>query len=418
MPTAVEGEQTQPAISAADVARWMADQSGLFIPFGLDAYAFAHPQLAAYLAAYHAAHANAALDAHWDQPEWGDVFEFYMALADPGQFVLRALAAPDDLSRTHLSAAARWTGYAAPDAAWRSRVLSELARALLQPELLPALRERALAGLLATRDKGLPFLLKRGMTHAEPMVRRLSVRGLGALGRETDLPVFIGALADPQPEIHLEALRAIASLARNGSGPATEALIKVLIEQDEDSRRMAAETLAECGEEGYQILREAAAEEDIKVRRAAVYGLAVTDQDWARELLQMMERGEKQWYVRNAVLEALNIVQARAAKAAQDPLVDLTPVVIDKQGWLVEWAAKQGVGIGVGRQATQALLKAMAEGQTPVRLAAIQTLRHTADLTYHDQLRALLYDPDREVRAAAFEALETIGQRLGLSLPR
>jgi HEAT repeat protein len=84
----------------------------------------------------------------------------------------------------------------------------------------------------------------------------------------------------------------------------------------------------------------------------------------------------------------------------------------------VEWAAKQGVGIGVGRQATQAMLKAMTEGQTPVRLAAIHTLQQVGDIDYHDQLRALLYDPDREVREAAFEALETIGQRAGLSLPR
>ncbi len=419
MPAAAEGEQqARPPTSAGDIARTLADRSGLFIPFGLDAYAFAHPQLTAYLAAYHAVHTNAVLETYWDLPEWSEVFEFYAALADPSQFVMRALSSPDDLSRTRLSTAARWTGYAAPDAAWRSKVMSELARVFLQPDLLPALREHALHGLLATHDKGLPFLLKRGMTHADVTVRRLSVRGLSTLGRESDLPVFIGALADLQPGIRSEALRAIGNLARNGSGPATEALIKVLLEQDDDSRRMAAETLADCGEEGYQILREGAEEEDIKVRRAAVYGLAVTDQTWARDLLEMMERQEKQWFVRNAVLDALNIVQARAAKATQDPAVDLTPVVVDKQGWLVEWAAKQGVGIGVGRQATQALLKAMAEGQTPVRLAAIHTLRQTGDLTYHDQLRALLYDPDREVREAAFDALETIGQRVGMLLPR
>ena len=419
LPAAAEGQTpTKSLASAADIARALADRSGLFVPFGLDAYAFAHSQLTAYLAAYHAAHTTASLEDYWDQAVWQEVYEFYAAMADPNLLVMRALQSPDDLSRTRLVTAARWTGFAAPEAAWRSKVLSELARTFLQPELLPALRAHALDGLIATHDKGLPYLLKRGMTHPDPVARRLSVRGLSSLGREGDLPIFNGALKDPQPEIHHEALQAIANLARNGSGPATEVLIKILVEQDDESRRLAAETLAQCGEEGYQILREAAAEEDIKVRRAAAYGLAVTDQAWALELLQKMEREEKQWFVRNAVLDALNIMQTRAAGAAQDPTVDLSPVVIDKQGWLVEWAAKQGVGIGVGRQATQALLKALTEGETPVRLAAIQTLRLMGDLSYHDQLRGLLYDPERDVRETAFEALETIGQRAGVFLPR
>jgi oligoendopeptidase F len=60
----------------------------------------------------------------------------------------------------------------------------------------------------------------------------------------------------------------------------------------------------------------------------------------------------------------------------------------------------------------------MSDGPTPVRLAALQTLRLSGDLSHHDQLRALLYDPDRAVREAAFAALETIGQRVGQPLPR
>lgn len=405
---------------AATLAHDLVDRTGLLAPFGLAGWTFAHRSLAAYLAAWHAAQTNATFDAHRDAtaPQWAAVFELYTALADPAPLIQRTLAAPDDLSRTHLWAAARWTGHAPPDAAWRSRVLGEVARAMLQPDQFSHLRDQAFSSLLATRDKGLAFMFKRSLAHAEPQVRALSLRGLARLGHAADLPLFNTALADPAPEVRIEAIRGVGLLARNGSNPATEQLIKLMLEQDEAGRQLAAELLADCGEEGWQILREAAGEEDIQVRRAAAYGLAATGQDWARDLLQKLERDDKQWFVRSAATDALGLMKARVRPLTEEPPLDLTPLVIDQQGWLVDWAAQQGLGLGVGRQATAALRRALTDGPAPVRLAALQTLRLTGDLSCHDPLRALLYDPDRAVREAAFVALDTIGQRAGQRLPR
>jgi HEAT repeat protein len=403
---------------AAAIAYDLVDRTGLLVPFGLDGWTFAHRHVAAYLAASHAVQTGAAVDDLLDQPGWANVLDFYAALANPETLIMRTLAAPDDLGRTHLWSTARWTGYAPLDAPWRSRVLGEIARALVQPDQFNQLREQALNSLLATRDKGLAFMFKRSLSHADPRVRALSLHGLARLEREVDLPLFNAALTDAAPEVRTEAIRGLGFLARHGSNAATEQLIKLVLEQDEDGRRLAAELLARCGEEGYQILREAASEEDIQVRRAAAYGLAATDQDWARELVQKLERDDKQWFVRSAATDALSLMQARARPAAADAPLDLSPIVIDQQGWLVEWAAQQGLGIGVGRQANAAMLKALTDGPTPVRLAALQTLRLTGDLSHHDQLRTLLYDPDQAVREAAFTALDTIAKRVGQHLPR
>jgi HEAT repeat protein len=388
------------------------------VPFGLDGWTFAHRRVAAYLAAWHAVHTGLTLDGQLDQPQWADVLDFYASLTNPEPLIKRSLAAPDDLGRTRLWTAARWTGYAPPDAPWRSRVLGEVARAWLQPDQYSQFRDRAFDSLIATHDKGLAFMFKRSLAHADPQVRALSLRGLARLGRETDLPVFNAALADAAPEVRTEAIRGLGYLASHGSNPATEQLIKLVLEQDEDGRRLAAELLADCGVEGHQILREAAGEEDIKVRRAAAYGLAATGKDWARDLLKKLEHDDKQWFVRSAATDALSLMQLRVRPPTAEPPLDLTPLVIDQQGWLVEWAAQQGLGIGVGRQANAAMLRAMTDGPTPVRLAALQTLRLTGDLSHHDQLRALLVDSDRAVREAAFTALEAIGQRTGQHLPR
>ena len=410
--------KTSALSSANEIPRAIADRSGLFIPFGTDAYAFAHRRLSAYLAAYHAVHNNLTLDDRWDQSEWAEVFDFYAALTDPLANVSHALNAPDDFSRSHLWAAARWTGYAAPGASWRSRTMGELARTFLQPDQLTPIRERALDGLVNTRDKGLPFLLKRGLTQNDVTVRIQCLRGLGQLGREGDLPIFNAALKDPHVEVRYTAIRAIAHMARSGVGSAMELLIRLLLELDEDGQRLVSERLADCGEEGHQILREAAGEDEIKVRRAATFGLALTETDWARDLLQKMEREESQWYVRQAALDALNRMAKDASPAVEQPPIDLSPVVIEQQGWLVEWAAQQGIGIGVGRQSANALMRALEQGQPHVRQAALQTLRYVGDLELHDKLRAMLNDPDKSVRDAAYLTLEVIGQREGVTLPR
>ncbi|MBI5566337.1 MAG: HEAT repeat domain-containing protein, partial [Chloroflexi bacterium] len=415
---ATPDEAARLAEHAATITHDLLDHTGLLVPFGLDGWTFAHRRVAAYLAAWHAVQAGLTFDGQLDQPHWADVLDFYASLTNPEPLITRTLAAPDDLGRTRLWAAARWTGYAPADAPWRSRVLGEVARALLQPDQLSQYRTRAFDSLIATRDKGLAFMFKRSLAHADPQVRALSLRGLARLGRETDLPVFNAALADAALEVRMEAIRGLGFLASHGSNPATEQLIKLVLEQDEDGRRLAAELLAACGEEGHQILREAAGEEDIKVRRAAAYGLAATGQDWARDLLRKLEHDDKQWFVRSAATDALSLMQARVRRPTEEPPIDLTPLIIDQQGWLVEWAAQQGLGIGVGRQANAAMLRAMTEGPMPVRLAALQTLRLTGDLGHHDQLRALLYDPDQAVREAAFTALETISQRTGQPVPR
>jgi HEAT repeat protein len=271
---------------------------------------------------------------------------------------------------------------------------------------------------VSTHDKGLAFLLKKGLTQTDLTVRRLCLRGLGQLGRENDLPIFNAALKDPNVAVRNTALRAIGAIARNGSAPATELLIRLLLELDENGQQLVAEMLADCGEEGQQILREAAGEDEIKVRRAATFGLAATGADWARELLQKMEREESQWYVRTAALDALKVMEKNATPPAQRPPLDLSPVVIDQQPWLVEWAAQQGLGIGVGRQSVNALMRALEQGQPNVRQAALQTLRFVGDLELHDKLRALLTDPDQSVRDAAYVTLESIGQRAGTTLPR
>jgi HEAT repeat protein len=418
LPTLAPTDRDSTTELISEVVHGLVHQPDLLASFGMQGWAFRHMHFAAYLAAWHALQTQADLHGYWLQLDWLPVVDFYAAQKDPYELIKDAMSTPDDLGRSNLWLAARWTGLASLDAPWRSKVVGELARSLLQPDQISALRDRTVSALVATHDKGLSFILKRSLAQPDPRLRANSLKGLGALNRNNELPILMAALKDPDLGVRIAAIEAIGSMGHHGSDDAVKALISIVLEQQEDLRQLAAEKLAQCGTEGHQILREAAGEEDLKIRHAAAYGLAATNESWARDILTKLEREDTQWFVRSAATDALKIMSERATTSLETPSPDFSPLEIDQQGWLTEWAAQQGIGIGVGKQATQALMRALDEGPTPVRLAAIQTILHIGDLSHHDKLRTLLFDPDRSIREAAFNALEAIGERAGQAIPR
>jgi HEAT repeat protein len=256
----------------------------------------------------------------------------------------------------------------------------------------------------------LGYVFKQALASPDPLVRALALRGLGMLGREQDLPTFEAALKDPDASVGEASVRAMGSV---GGTAGIEHLANVLLEADESQRKVAALTLAKCGDEGQRLLKDAVREDDMLVRRATTFGLAATRADWAREILLKLEKDDPQWFVRSAASEALASMQS-----VQEYALDCSPIALDKQGWLVEWGATRGMPVGLGRSAEPVLMRALAEGDTPVKLAAIQTLANIGGETAIEPLRAQLASSDPDVHAAAYQALKAISDKTGIKIAR
>jgi hypothetical protein len=140
---------------------------------------------------------------------------------------------------------------------WRGPVMASVARQMLQPTELPAMRERACAALVASHDPGVGLLLKRAIAAPEEQLRRLAALGLGAL-REVapaESVALLGArLSDESPVVRLAAAHALAAI---GSNDAVDALVHALLEGDDDLRRAAAEGLGANPGEGQRSSRKA-----------------------------------------------------------------------------------------------------------------------------------------------------------------
>jgi HEAT repeat protein len=237
------------------------------------------------------------------------------------------------------------------------------------------------------------------------------VRGIGLLAREADLAEIAKALQDPELEVREAAVYALGHIPSEAT---VEPLIDTLLEADESMRQVAAEALAKKGEKGHAILRDATKEEDLLVRRAATFGLSAVGEEWAFELLGQVERQDSQWMVRSAATEALQRAKKTQQAAAK---LDLSPLSLDEQGWLVEWGATRGMSVGLGRTAMPVLMRALAEGDAQVKLAAIRTIARMGDADMIIHLRPLLGEPDPTLRAAAFRTIAEISARTGKVVP-
>jgi len=398
---ALPSPEERPARAAACVFHALIGEQGLLRPIGPNCYAFAHPLWQAYLVARQLAVVDPdTLIEHLHDPLWADVLLFYAELGDMEPLVAEWLRGPDDMFHTHLRALSSWISVAPEGAAWRDKALAALARGFLQRDQ-PLLARQALAeALAATGAPGVTYFFKQALQHPDIEVRVAAILGLARVAGEADLPTFEAALEDEAPAVREAAVR---GLAYPGIDAATRLLEQILLAGDDTLRPVAARALARCGGEGAAFLRQAAESEDVMVRRAAVFGLALIE---ARDLLERMVREDEQWIVRSAASMALEELEKREGVAGVEP-----PPEVGQLSWLVSWAAAQGEGVGVGDAARKMLWRALREGDASVRLAAAQVLAQIGRPDDVEPLLAALTDPDRTVVDAAMEALAEISRR-------
>jgi HEAT repeat protein len=222
------------------------------------------------------------------------------------------------------------------------------------------------------------------------------------------------ALGDDHPEVRLSAVKALSILAETGNEQAFELIVASMIESQDKAQRAAAEAMAQLGPEGQAVLRDGAKDSDLIIRRASVFGLVTINETWAVELLKEMRHDDDEWLVRNAATEALAKLGLEEEEQAQP--IDLSLSQPDSLAWLIAWAAERGEGTGVGEAAKATLIRALIEGETPIRHKAIDALRKLADPRTITALRQTLRDPEPSIRHAALIALDEISHRHNITI--
>ncbi len=405
----VSGSEVKPAGVVTETVDKLLSSGGLLSDAPGGYYTFRHPLLAGFLAADTLLDAPPErIEAIADQPAWELALPFAAARVSLDSAVKRRLSTAPDLLYTTLFDLARWLPDAPPNVPWKNEVLKRFTAALMAPTQYPAVRDRAVAALVTTRDPGVLFVLRQALRSTDAMVRRLACIGLGALGDAEAIKDLEPMMTDPDVDVQLAAGLALGAI---GSEAALERLVSGLLDGDESLRRAIAEMLAAIPDGGHEILRELSKSDDVMVRRAVVFGLSRVHAPWALALLYRALLEDAQWYVRSAAEQAFH---AAERSEGSGPVAHPNP---DGLPWMIEWAAGKGDSVPVGEAGRQLLIRVLQEADPLRRAAAALTIAYLGYVPGLKPLYAALRDKDENVRGTAYEALAALQLRLGEPLP-
>lgn len=383
--------------------------SGLLVSYSNNRMRFIHPVIAGFLAGRALTNYNAE-EALLNQPDWSGKYlalRFVAAHGDAAHLAQAMMEFSRLPMHRPLFAAARWLRDAPRNAPWRGKMFGTLA-AIMQTDGIPlGLRAQAMAAFVYSNDPSAAALFRQFAVSSSFELIHLAILGAGAVRDAKALKILEGALRAPSLSVKRAACMALAAINTNES---LEIAAHALLNGEEDVRRAAGEALANDPNEGYAMLRDGITINDILLRRAVIYGLGRVKEEWATDLLKKVQIEDEQWVVRNAATEVLEM---RTRSEAYSPVKGKAP---HETPWLIEFAAKKGVGVSPGTPATDILLVALKDDDPEVRLAALQFLKFTPQDIVLKQMYEAMYKDDPELREAAYNVLWELGAA-GVKLP-
>lgn len=397
-------EETNPY--AKLLTNWQ--RTGLLVRHKGGRYRFRHSYITDYLAGLSFAESQTGLQEKATNLKWRHALSFAALHAPMDTLVRERLTAPTDIIQSNVLEMAGWLANAPADVEWRASFLKYLSNVLVAPNQYPLLRERAIAALIATRDETVLQVFLQATKSAVPNVRKLACLGIGAMGHDEGVPTIIPLLQDADNDVQLAAALGLGAIRTE---EALTAMVEAFTEGSESLRQVIAEAFADIPEEGYPVLYDAIQDEEMMLRRAAVFGIRRLKSDWAMLSIYRAFLEDTQWYVRSAAQIAFQEMQYGRNDG---PRSYPPPEAIV---WLNEWAAKRGDNISPDDNATDVLLKAMQEGESDIRSYATANVGQLGLETMAKPLYMVLRDKKSEIRDAAHRALAELQMQMGKALP-
>lgn len=363
---------------------------------------FIHPIFCGYLAAANLARQPADNPLGNQKPWVGKTLAETFMASQPRDLspmiAAKSRAAQSEPLKHSLVETSAFLKYASKSAGYRPKLMKSLAGLLQQDNLSLGIRMRILAGLAQSQEAGISKLFQQMLKSPNHSVRWLGALGCGMI-KDQSIVLELGMLLyDPSIFVSRAACLALVTI---GTTRAMEMITGALLEANEEVRRAAAEALALHPQEGYPVLKEGIAVDDVLVRRAVVFGLARVEEPWAREILENVVVEDDEWLVRNA---ALQIVEESKTNG---PIIPKPIVPIHELPWLVSFAGEKGMGVSPGQAGWDMLATVLKDGNEEQRLAAMQIYRRKPGeaIPVINTLVEIHKGPEGEIREGAYNTL-------------
>ncbi len=384
-------------------------KTGLLVRYKGGRYRFRHPDIAAYLASQSLQDADeTVLSEKMNAPAWRQAITYSTSHTDLTNYINIRMSNPTDIIQSNIMEIAHWLKHAPEDVSWRIPYLKYLGKVFTAPNQYPLLRERAAAALITTTDPNVSVIFQQATQSVVAQIRQLACLGIGVLGQPESAVTIIPLLKDGGNDVQLAAALGLGAIRTE---EALTALVDALTDGSESLRQAVAETLADIPLEGYPTLYDAIQDDEMIVRRAAVFGIKRLKSDWAVVAIYRAFLEDSQWYVRSAAQMAF---QEMRYGTGNGPHGYPPPEAIT---WLNEWAAKRQENIPPGEDAGLTLVKALQEGEDTVRALAARNAGQLGEVQMAKVLYNTLRDKKSDVRDAAHRSLADLQIQTGKLLP-
>jgi HEAT repeat protein len=378
-------------------------EQGLLVEYGENQIAFSHLPVAAHLAAIFNQGEVAVVN-----PQWALSLQtaHYCASDGKNQLSILQLLAPDsDPLRSNLSRAGRILAATPPNSELRIQIMRRLIGEIQQEQLPFGTRARLMVACAISNDPSICLLFRQWLAAPSPALRRLAALGSGLLKDGKSVKDLTDLLSDADFLSHSTAAAALTVIP----GDAALNAVSIALSQGvETIRRVIAESMAvQPNPTGQEILKEAVSMDDLLVRRAAVFGLALLHTPWAHELLSQIAVEDGQWVVRNAAGQVLEQHQQ------PDPHIPTPSPHYWESPWLVTFAGKHGLGVSPDEPPLKLLFQALDSGTEEDRVMALKYLNLFSGEETTKAIQNLLAVKDEEISERALQSLwclSTVGE--------
>jgi len=383
--------------------------AGLFVKFGNDAIQFINPVITGFLASF--AIDEDQLNAIVHPFEWSASLSMLRYLSAQGrcadwinQHLITTSKAP--LHR-NITTAGKWISDAPVTSEWRIDLMRKLLGLVAVDPLPFPVKARLMSLYISSNDSSVSKLLKQLFSTNSVQLKILAALASGAMQDVKQGRDLANMLTDLNQDIRNAASLAIGALTQSTN---IEPIIDLLMNGDDQVRQGAAETLVFFPGRGHEVLKEAISYDDLMVRKAAVFGLAQIKDKWAFDLLEKTSYEDKQWIVRNAAHQAVEL------STKPNPFIPKPLPAPSEVKWLLEFASKKGVGITRGEFPRDILLSCLTEGTLDEKVDSLSYLVRYPDFETVYAIYKLVDMGDKTISEASINALWQISAS-GFELP-
>ena len=390
------GIQRKKKITSRDKAMSDLLESGLLIEHSGEQIRFINPLITGYLAAYlpEADSLEQIDNSGW--PIHDTALRFLAAREAASDWINQSLTKKKDILQTNLHNVSRAIPYSATAANWRSPFLRDLVSRLHDESIPSILRIRLINCLIIANDPSLVLLFKQLYASRSPFIRFSAVLAVGALSLNSLQNETKQLLSDEVKEVQMAACLALGSM----NTPQTMHIMETCLSSpQEEVQQIAAEVLAKHPGEGHELLKTAAASDNLLIRRAAIMGLTKVHENWADRILEKLSIEDGQWVVRSVAGHALEYVRHPERQAPKPPSKP------ENSEWLIQFASRVGLGVPVGQLAIDLMLDVLRQGNSDEKILAMHILTQYPQKKVLDEIAFLFRKEQGPVQEAAYQAI-------------